>query len=197
MFRMSAGPPAHWSRRFGRAAMLRSLALGCLLAGIDPLPADACSARSEATPEELVRHADVIVRARAVDAVIEPATSPGQFPSTWVRLVILEQLKGEERLFDLAVPGVIVPHADFNDRRVPYDLVRSDGRAGSCYARSYQRDGEYLMILKRNNKGELTPYWAPMAANNEQIRGADDPWVVWVRQQLARIESVHRAAARW
>jgi hypothetical protein len=43
------------------------------------------------------------------------------------------------------------------------------------------------MILKRD-KGELTPYWAPMAANNEQIRGADDPWVVWVRHQLARIK---------
>ena len=36
-----------------------------------------------------------------------------------------------------------------------------------------------------SRQGHLTPYWAPLAAVNEQVRGGQDPWVAWVRRQLA------------
>ena len=72
-----------------------------------------------------------------------------------------------------------------NNLPVPYVMVRPSGRAGACFARSYQRDGEYLLFLKKVN-GKLTPLLGlALGATNEQITGADDPWVAWVRQQLA------------
>ena len=73
-----------------------------------------------------------------------------------------------------------------NDLPVPYARVRPGGRGGGCDARNYQRNGEYLLLLKRVD-GQLTPYWAAHGATNEQVTGADDPWVAWVRQQLESI----------
>jgi hypothetical protein len=31
----------------------------------------------------------------------------------------------------------------------------------------------------------LTPYWAALQPVNEQLRGAADPWLLWVREQVA------------
>ena len=87
-----------------------------LFAVFDSLPAEACFAGG-AVPRDLIRDADVIVRVRAVDTSTEPAMSP---LVTTVRFLILEQLKGEERLFDLAVRGSFASRSDFNDRPVPY-----------------------------------------------------------------------------
>jgi hypothetical protein len=107
--------------------------------------------------------------------------------STWPpgpkRFLILEQLKGETHLFDLSVSGTLTAHPDFNDQSVPCGMVRPDGRGGGCFAESYQQGGEYLVFLKTQD-GMLTPYWAALSVTNEQIRGADDPWVTWVRQQI-------------
>ena len=118
------------------------MALVGLLLGVEPRPAESCYAGGTA-PGELVRRADVIVRVRAVDQVTSPASSPLERPFTTVRFLILEQLKGDAPLFDLAVRGSLVEYADFNDRPVPYWFVRRGGRSGSCYANTYQRDGEY------------------------------------------------------
>jgi hypothetical protein len=135
-------------------------------------------------PGHLVRSAEVIVRVRAIDAVTQPGSSPFELlPKTVVRFLILEQLKGETRLFDLSVSGTLTAHPDFNDQSVPYPTVRLGGRDGGCVARTYQQGGEFLLFLKTQN-GALTPYWAELSATNEQIRGADDPWVLWVRQEL-------------
>ena len=35
--------------------------------------------------------------------------------------------------------------------------------------------------MLRWQEGRLTPYWAALAATNEQVRGHDDPWLRWVR----------------
>jgi hypothetical protein len=49
---------------------------------------------------------------------------------------------------------------------------------------------EYLLLLKRtqprsDEPENLIPYWAALGPTNEQLfDGADDPWCVWVRQQL-------------
>ena len=40
------------------------------------------------------------------------------------------------------------------------------------------------MFLKLS-KGTMTPYWQSLAPTNEQVRGPDDPWVAWVRKELA------------
>ena len=92
----------------------------------------------------------------------EPATSPLDRPITTVRFLVLEQLKGEERLFDLAVRGA---------------------GSSTCFADTYQRGGEYVMFL-RLLEGALTPCWLPLAPTNKQVHGADDPWVARVRKEL-------------
>ena len=70
-------------------------------------------------------------------------------------------------------------------------MVRPGGRGGECFARSYQRDGEYLLFLKKVD-GKLTPYWAALRATNEQITGAHDEWVTWVRRQLESVSEKSR-----
>jgi hypothetical protein len=94
---------------------------------------------------------------------------------------ILEVLKGSP-VFSFTVRGRVVQEPRFNDGPVPYDITRRGG--GSCFASSYEVGGEYLLLLK-DAKGKLTPYWASLAATNEQLRGQDDPWLQWVRRQLA------------
>jgi hypothetical protein len=79
--------------------------------------------------------------------------------------------------------GSVVSHDDFNRLPVPYGMVRSAGQRGDCDAREYRLDAEYLLILRTAYDG-LNPHWKPLAPFNEQVRGADDPWVVWVRQQV-------------
>jgi hypothetical protein len=143
------------------------------------------------SPHVLVADADVILRARVWGLGEPPAQSSIMSPAeTEVRLGVVEVLKGEVQ-FSLTVPGTLTDRPDMNDRPVPYAIVRRGGRAGECYARNYQRDGEYLLFLKAVN-GNLTPYWAALAATNEQITGADDPWVVWVRQ---RLEDIRKTSA--
>ena len=85
--------------------------------------------------------------------------------------------------FTLTVSGTLTDHPDRNDRAVPEWTVRPGGRGGECFARSYQRDGEDLFFLKKVD-GKLTPYWAALSATNEQITGAHDEWVTWVRGNL-------------
>jgi hypothetical protein len=50
----------------------------------------------------------------------------------------------------------------------------------------YRRGAEYLLLLTREQAGELTPYWSPLAPTNEQVSGPDDPWIQWVKIEVAR-----------
>ena len=165
--------------------MLRSTVIvsaAMMFAGVDPVLG--CFAIS-GHPQSWVRDADVIVRVRALEAssvASDSVAAPGT--SALVRFEILEVLKGGEGLFTLSVPGTLGGGSDFNDRTVPYGIVRPGGRGGGCFARNYETGGEYLLLLNRS-EGQLTPYWVPLAATNEQVRGADDPWVVWVRSELS------------
>ena len=98
---------------------------------------------------------------------------------------------------DMAAPGVAgVGPADHSDDAtgssgavcsgsVPYGHVRPSGGAG-CFAYQYRLGAEYLFLLNRVERIDgLTPYWIALGPTNEQINGADDPWVRWVREQLA------------
>jgi hypothetical protein len=63
----------------------------------------------------------------------------------------------------------------------PYHWVRDGGTHGDCHAHDYQMHTQFLLFLKHG-----TPYWASMAATNEEVSGPDDPWVLWVTRFLQR-----------
>jgi hypothetical protein len=132
---------------------------------------------------DFVDSAEVIVRARAVgpDSLLGgPLGSARWFPG--VRLEVIEALK-DSMDASIVVPGAIVDRDDFNALNVPYQMVRSSGQFGDCYASEYRLQGEYLLLLKRTSRG-LTPQWWPLAPSNEQVRGAEDAWVQWVRNRV-------------
>ncbi|MFL5612956.1 MAG: hypothetical protein ACJ796_04770 [Gemmatimonadaceae bacterium] len=83
---------------------------------------------------------------------------------------------------DLIVRARAVRYGEGDHYLVP---VRSAGQRGSCYASEYRRGGEFLLLLRLTPSGYYTPYWALLSPVNEQIRGADDPWLQWVRRQRA------------
>ena len=134
-------------------------------------------------PEVLVREADIIVRARATTTEVVPARA-GIGTEHIVRFIVLEQLKGPH-LFDVISRGTLSARPQMNRAPMAYPIVKPSGLAGSCYATTYQKDGEYLLFLK-TVKGVVTPYWAPSSATNEQIVGPEDEWVLWVKEQLLR-----------
>jgi hypothetical protein len=143
-----------------------------LLASVDR--AGACFV-IEGNPYSWVRQADVIIRARAVNAVEPESLSLlERHYEKVVSFEILEVLKGGP-FFSFSVRGVITEQSDFNDGPVAYNITRRGN--GSCFARSYQLGGEYL-FLREEVEGKLTPYWASLAATNEQLRGAEDPWLL-------------------
>jgi hypothetical protein len=157
------------------------------------VPAWPCSiAGPIPSPEELVRNAEVIVRAR-VTGLAEPG--PARMfggGDRQVQFQVLETLKGTLPSSPVTLKGGLEDHSDPNDIDVPYTFVRPGGRRGNCYALGYRRGAEYLLMLRRPvqepldvGSGELTPYWAPLSPANEQLaRGEDDPWLAWVRRQV-------------
>ena len=157
-------------------------------------PAYSCSVERIASSSELISRAEIIVRARAEGLAATKARvgilgilSGG---TTQVRLRVLEVLKGTFPTTTIEVAGSVSEQDDPNDRPAPYDLVRAGGRRGNCFAVEYRQGAEYLLMLARASHpayaapDDLTPYWAPLAATNEQVFGADDPWLVWVRSAL-------------
>lgn len=127
----------------------------------------------------MVGEADAIVRAVATDSM-------GPLPyerSGWIRFRPLEILRGPFPNLEFVLEGRLVPHDDFNEGPVPYTRVRSSGW-WECFASDYRRGGEYLLLLRKEYHGLLTPLWSAASPTNEQIRGADDPWVTWVRGEI-------------
>lgn len=144
------------------------------------MPASACKVNDVLTPTELVKEADGIyhVRAEAYATRPDPSKPP---TSPVVRFSVLAAIKGAEQKADFNFVGVLVDRNDPNDTPVPYDIVRSAGRHGDCFAKQYRAGGEYLMFIKSG-----TPYWSALAPTNEQVRGESDPWLVWVRNAVAK-----------
>ena len=149
-------------------------------------PAIPCSVSRVRTAQELVTGASRIVRVRAVDYSQPPIKGDkGHYPE-WgeIRFHVLEALKGDPGPSEMVFAGHLTGVDDFNDRPVPYDLVRPGGRHGNCFANEYRAGAEYLLFV-REVGGKLRVAWAPLAATNEQIRGDRDPWVAWVRNEVA------------
>lgn len=137
--------------------------------------------------QRMVAHADWIVRVKAVDYTVAPDArwrTTGT-PDSRVRFTIVETLKGPSTARELVLPGYLSDTDDFNDRPVPYDFVRPEGRAGSCFANTYRTGAEFLLLLK-DVKGTMTEQWEGLGPVNEQLRGQDDLWLGWVRDRLSR-----------
>ena len=145
----------------------------------------------------MVDRADVIVRAMAVDSArAEVAELPeGQhlWPSYEHRIDFrtTEVLRGPWPDSVFPLPGRVVDQDDFNPNPVPYGMVRPAGQRGDCFATEYRIGGEYLLLLRPVAPDSplldhfpMTVWWMFLGPTNEQIRGADDPWVRWVRDQL-------------
>jgi hypothetical protein len=139
-----------------------------------------CFSGHPATPAALVQEADAIVRAVAIGGSDGGGLSPGT-----VQFLVRERLKGEAGP-ELRLTGRLTTRDDFNDRPVPYAMVRRAGRQGDCFATSYTAHGTFLLFLKRDAAGRLTTRWAALQPVNEQLRGDDDPWLAWVRDAISR-----------
>jgi hypothetical protein len=115
----------------------------------------------------------------------EPA---GAGPPDVVAFDVRGVLKGDSVPRVIIVEGTVSDSDDFNESSVPYPGVRPQGRKGSCFARVYKRGGQFLLLLVRANANRYTPYWAPLQPVNEQIRGESDPWLAWVRNEIANAQ---------
>jgi hypothetical protein len=135
-----------------------------------------CRSLGGPAPGDVVRAAHVIVRARAE---AQATTRQG------VRFSVLAVLKGamNESGNPLEIAGSLTDADEFNEHPVPYPVVRSSGRS-RCFARSYKTGAEYLLMLRRADEG-FSAEWFVLAPVNEQIRGDRDPWLLWVRTQVA------------
>ncbi|MBP6444776.1 MAG: hypothetical protein KA267_12185 [Gemmatimonadales bacterium] len=135
-------------------------------------------------PVPLVASARVILRARADSATAAPRSArAGPGPRGGVQFTVLEVIDsgGLTIPATLRLLGQLSDNPDFNTRPVPYRLVRGDGLRGACNAYTYQRGGEFLFLLQGDTVDALHPYWTGLKPTNEQVRGAADPWVTWVR----------------
>lgn len=162
----------------GRGRLLLSIVAGVLLALGTPSAVAACTAFLRPV-ETIIRESEVVVRADVVGAEPGHRGEPGH-----VTLRVLDVLKGPLAGIFITVPGRLADYRVPAGRRPPYAEIDCEGRVpgcGSCFAQTYKASGQYLLLLKGG-----TPYWAPLSPTNEEVSGPDDPWVTWVRRQLAR-----------
>jgi hypothetical protein len=176
-----------------RATILQTLVFSAVFTG----EASACSRLGEISNVAMVREANVIVRAIAQEYAVPPRapeklTGNSLYPTKrgsdtrrivvpTIRFRVLETIRGTVGS-EVILPGVLVDTDDFNDRPVPYALVRKSG-GGSCFANSYRSGAQFLLLLKTTDAGELTANWYALGPVNEQLHADDDPWILWVRKQ--------------
>ena len=124
---------------------------------------------------QMVDSASRIVRVRATraDSVAQTVTFE---PIEWIR--------GADAR-EITLYGIAVERDDFNTTPVPYGMVRPAGQRGDCFAREYRLGAQYLLLLQDRPRPNRIQWW-PLAPLNEQLRGDDDPWLVWVRTQATR-----------
>lgn len=156
---------------------------------LSPASVMACRA-PRPSPRAVVSGAEVIVRATAVRYAKAPRGNIRELHEpvgAEIEFRVEEVLKGEGVPEAINLNGYLTDEDDFNDRPVPYDFVRPRGRGGWCSAYEYKRGAEFLLFLK-SVEGKLKISWYALAPTNEQLRSADDPWIIWVREQLEASE---------
>ncbi|HEX8276948.1 MAG TPA: hypothetical protein VF615_30180 [Longimicrobiaceae bacterium] len=166
-----------------RLVLVPVLALGAMAGS--PGEAHACSRFFPVTLGEVFQ-ADAIVRVTATGYATPPGSGPRTtgIPEATVRFRVEEVLRGPGFPREVVVNGYLTDRDDFNDVPLPYRFVRPGGRGGSCFANGYREGAQYLLFLRRTADG-YTPYHTSLGPTNEQVRGADDPWVDWARAYLS------------
>jgi hypothetical protein len=160
-------------------------------------PAHACSVSASRVlqPSELVVTADVIVVAVAREftpmpqgpwarrfGVVLPESAEGMF-----RFRVVETLKGNIAAGTvLPIPGRLSTRNDFNYAAVTSGEPRPEAGYGECFAYTHRLNARYLLLLKDTGNGEWTPFWSSLGRVNDQIRPGMDPWLEWVRKEVAR-----------
>jgi hypothetical protein len=138
--------------------------------------------------EGMLRGADVIVRATADEYVVRAGGERFRqgFQLGTSRFTAQETLKGSVPSGVVILPGVLTERDDFNDRDPPYRVIRPEGRRGDCVATAYRRGADFLLFLQARD-GDYLFYSEALGPVNEQLRGADDAWLQWVKATLANL----------
>jgi hypothetical protein len=148
--------------------------------------AKACTRAGPFTFNELFDNADVIVRATAVKYAKPPNNTnfmtTGE-PDSTIQFKVEESLRGKDLPDTIALNGYLSDRDDYNEMPVPYTFVRPNGRSGSCFANTYKQGAQFLLFLKKNNKG-YTSNISALGPTNEQLRSENDPWLLWVKDHL-------------
>jgi len=146
----------------------------------------ACRISDPPSADAMVARADLILRATAVDYSIAPSsnTRTTGVPETRVRFRVESVEKGTYTAPELILPGYLSNQDDWNDQAPPYPMVRRNGRSGSCYANTYRQGAQFLLVLRRTSGEIYTVNWYALGPVNEQLRSPNDPWLLWVREQL-------------
>jgi hypothetical protein len=176
------------------------LLLSSLLCSLSMLAinAKACTRAGPFAFSELFDNADVIVRATAVKYA-KPPNDPkfmttGE-PDAIVQFKVEEILRGQQLPDDILLNAYLSDKDDYNDMPVPYTFVRANGRGGSCFANTYKQGGQFLLFLKKKDKG-YTSNISALGPSNEQIRSENDPWLEWVKQHLRETQRTKQQTAR-
>ncbi len=144
-----------------------------------------CSVTGIMRNTDMVKNADAVVRATAVEYAVPPSNPnliTSGVPDSTIRFRVEENIRGIT-VTDLVLHGYLINRDDFNDQTPPYSFVRPLGRRGSCFANSYRTGAQFLLFLKKNPAGELIVEWVPLGPVNEQLHSDSDPWLLWVRDQ--------------
>lgn len=167
-------------RTLRRRFALTAAAAAAALAPFTPAPARACSlAEGALTPTnyELVRNSEAIVLARAV------RFRPSQENPVWgtVSFEVEEALAGDVRATALTLPGNLQFAGRSPDR--DFSVARPGAFTGGCLAEDYRLDHRYLLFLRQYSRkwGLAGPAFSRV---NEEVDGADAPWVQTVRLYL-------------
>jgi hypothetical protein len=174
--------------KFRRFLLLPALILSTILASVSH--GNACSRMYPFRLNELFV-ADFIVRATAVKYIVSPVpnTRTTGVPESTIEFKVEETIWGGDVPSTIVLHGYLTDTDDFNEVPPPYQFVRPGGRAGSCFANSYKQGAQFLLFVKRGaHKASTSGYTTNINAlgpTNEQIRGAEDPWVKWVKAYLS------------
>jgi hypothetical protein len=142
---------------------------------------NACKVDHVADAAEITRKSDSIVIGKVIDYKQGNDSQPGQ-----VTFEIVDVVKGPFKNRFITIQGQTEHY--YGREKIqrlhggpPYNWVRDGGIYGNCYAYDYKMDGYFLLFLKNQS-----PYWADLAATNEEVSGRDDPWVIWVKEHLSK-----------
>lgn len=173
---------------FRMAAVVAAMAAFVLAAAADGF---GCSRAAPFQYDELFK-ADVIVRATAQNYVGFPIGVDVKFktrttgvPESKIEFTVEEVLRGKDVPERIELNGYLSKDDDFNDQKPPYTFVRQGGRSGSCFANTYRQGAPFLLFLKKAEKG-YTPNISALGPVNEQLRGVEDPWLLWVRDEVKK-----------